>query len=147
MEKDICKAWPKRATILKDAFDAHKSKKYSLSIPALLAQADGICYDSLESSLFTKPKAKTKFKKLLEGKIATPLREAFLALIINDTTLMFNTKRIEQKRKSQAYFSAFNRHAILHGIDCQYQTEANSLRAIALLSYLQWAVSVISESK
>jgi hypothetical protein len=145
VEKDICKAWPIRAPLLKDAFEAHKSKKYSLSIPVLLAQVDGICYDSLKSFLFTKPKAKTRIKKLLEGKSPTPLSEAFLALIINDTTLMVNTKIIEQKRKSQPHFGTFNRHAILHGIDCKYQTEGNSLRAVALLSYLQWAVSVIAE--
>lgn len=147
VETNISKAWPKRAPLLKDAFEAHKSKKYSLSIPVLLAQADGICYDSLKSFLFTKPKAKIKIKKLLEGKSPTPLREAFLALIINDTTLMVNTKIIEQKRKSQPHFGTFNRHAILHGIDCEYHTEGNSLRAIALLSYLQWAVSVIDERK
>jgi len=56
VERKLIKYWPKRARIIKDSFCAHQKELYSLSIPVFLIQADGICYDILGVSLYSKDK-------------------------------------------------------------------------------------------
>ena len=50
----IAAAFPHRAKILTKALDAHAGGDYELSIPVLLAQADGIAKESIGIGLYKK---------------------------------------------------------------------------------------------
>ncbi len=141
IEHVVCITWPRRTEIMTDAFDAHKNCKYSLSIPIMLAQADGICHEILRVSLFTKHDGdiSKKVKELINSEIVnTPLATAFLGLVMEPSSVMTNTKKRDERQKHDPDYGPLNRHGILHGIDLDYSTETNSLRAIALISYLCW---------
>lgn len=141
IEHFVCKTWPRRAEIIKAAFEAHKERKYSLSIPTMLAQIDGICHSILEVHIFTKHNGdiSEKVKELISsGEVNTPLAIAFLDLIMEPSSVMTNTKKRDERQKNDPDYGPINRHGILHGIDLDYSTETNGLRSIALISFLCW---------
>lgn len=65
---------PPRASILKSAMTAHEEERYELSVPALLAQADGIAGDLLGGHLFRRVRntEKTRASRKLDEKLAGP---------------------------------------------------------------------------
>ena len=70
IEADLTECFPKRALILKKAFAAHKAGDYELSIPVLLAQADGIARDAIDKgsakfSIYSKRKSKRAIKAFI----------------------------------------------------------------------------------
>ena len=52
IETTVSAAFPNRQPIFRDAFEAHRSKKYNLSIPVLLAQADGMWGERFSRGVF-----------------------------------------------------------------------------------------------
>ena len=58
IECDLSGAYPRRSQILHDAFEAHRTGKYTLSIPVFLSQADGIWYDQFSKDFFRSGKRK-----------------------------------------------------------------------------------------
>jgi hypothetical protein len=133
------KRWQNRAVILSDAFDAHIAEKYTLSVPVLLAQADGISADLLGACLFTNQKGsirKAASRVITKDLHQRPLAKSFLGLLLETSGLRLDTHKREE-------LSSLNRHGVLHGLDCDYGTEANSLRGIALISFLEWVAKVI----
>ena len=148
IEIKACNSWPSREAIILDAFEAHKNCKYSLSIPVMLAQADGMSHDILGANLFTKYNGdvKKEVKKLIDfGKVDTSLAIAFLDLLTKPSSLMINTNIRDKSKKNDLYFGPCNRHGILHGIDLDYPTESNGLRAISLISFLVWLNDRVSK--
>jgi hypothetical protein len=144
VEAELCERFPDRAHILRDALEAHRAGKYTLSIPVLLAQADSIGCDVLgirRQFLTSKDKPKALQAKLsaiqLDGqpvplggvrqKIMDQLRKLSLAVA---------TEERDDLRRSGQLFSPLNRNGVLHGHDLDYHTEANSLRCISLLECL-----------
>jgi len=139
IRKSAVKRWRERAEILADAFDAHIAGKYSLSVPVFLAQADGISADLLGAWLFTKQKGSIEqaASKVIERHFQErPLAKSFLGLLLEVSGLGLDTRKRDE-------LSPLNRHGVLHGLDCDYATEANSLRGIALISFLEWVAQVI----
>ena len=53
IEAKLVVDYPQRAAILQEAFNAHRESKYNLSVPVLLAQADGIWSDRTDHNLFS----------------------------------------------------------------------------------------------
>ena len=152
VERKLIKYWPKRARIIKDSFCAHQKELYSLSIPVFLIQADGICYDILGVSLYSKdkkgiPKTNEKLNEEIDKAKVGDIKLKFdqlLDILLNflrfptsiNKTIFFNEN--ENKQEDNSAFGLFNRHLILHGKDTSYPTQANSLRAISILDYLIW---------
>ena len=107
---------PKRISILKQAFKAHKSKKFALSVPVFLSQADGICKEVTKQGLYFKENKAPKTKAYVDALdnnyfllgYLEPLR-ILLPIIYSDEYLEHNMK--------------FNRHKILHGEDYNYDNE------------------------
>ena len=133
--------WPHRRGILADAFDAHSKKLYTLSVPVMLAQADGMALDIFGAFLFTDGKGKIakKAKAIIEGQIAQrPLAKSFLGLLLDGSGLRVSTEKRDNLKAVGLSWSPLNRHGVLHGIDCDYPKECNSLRAIALIDFLNW---------
>ena len=146
VRKSVMKCWQKRAPILADAFDAHIAGKYTLSVPVLLAQADGISADLLGAYLFTNQSGsitKAASKAIKNHLPERPLAKSFLGLLLKASGLRLDTRKRDDLATSGLIFSSLNRHGVLHGLDCDYATEANSLRGIALISFMEWVAQVI----
>jgi hypothetical protein len=131
--------WRDRDEILADAFDAHIAGKFTLSVPVFLAQADGISAELLGAYLFTNRDGSIKqaASRIIESNFQKrPLAKSFLGLLLEASGLKSDTREREE-------LSTLNRHGVLHGLDCDYATEGNSLRGIALISFLEWVAEVI----
>ena len=139
------KHWISRAVILDDAFEAHSAHKYSLSVPVFLAQSDGIALDVFSSFLFTQHSGKVsdKIRAAIEDNFCErPLAASFLKPIAEHLTIRQGTAERDAQRSSGQVVSPLNRHGVLHGIDLDYATESNSLRAICLIEILAWYMDV-----
>jgi len=142
--------WPSREHILSDAFDAHTEQKYTLSVPVLLSQADGISHDLLGAFLFTNRKGKIsdKASQLRDDKFSNrPLAKSFLGLLLEASGLSTDTCERDKQIAERHVVSSLNRHGVLHGLDCDYATEANSLRGISLIEFLEWVAEVIEHKQ
>jgi hypothetical protein len=135
------KDFPRRTEILSAAFKAYDAKEYALSIPILLIQAEGICQDILSVKLFSKKKGVPVTKSALEPLPNDPLTEAMLSPLMTGCGITAN------ENERQEYPNAFNRHEILHGIDVEYASEINALKAISLLGYMVTAVAEAASKK
>jgi len=137
----------KRMEIIRDALDAHIAGKYTLSIPTLLPQIEGLL-----SSLTGEPAGKpTKtFKAEIEKRyddIIPSLSKDILLSLATSPILYGSTG------KDSHYFTpekfpewlahegltinqVFNRHAILHGVQIEYASKINSLKTFMLLDVI-----------
>ncbi|WP_061334291.1 hypothetical protein, partial [Clostridium botulinum] len=156
--KKILNIFPDRYKIIEDAYNAHKRGLYTLSIPVLLTQADGICKEMLGVSLYSKPRGKNepKTKNSLEsllkennievGKDSCIYSMLYYPLEIL-SCLVVNTWDIDKKYNNNEIYSKFNRHAIIHGTDTGYNNRTNSNKCIAILYYLCDVKKEIYENK
>ncbi len=135
--------WPQRAHILEECFDAHRQGKYVLSVPVFLSQADGIYHEiTTKAFLFTGHSKRKRFMSKFPRTNMEPidffdeevligcLHNIFLEPLKANSSIQENTEK--RGRRAQN----LNRHGVLHGIDVDYPTEANSLRGILLIKYL-----------
>jgi hypothetical protein len=145
VESALCERFPDRAHILADAFEAHRAGKYALSVPALLAQADGVGCDLLgipRQCFRQKNRLEARQKKLgaftLFGKPYTlhGIMQEMLEPLISPWSLAEDTDKRDLRQASEPWFGPLNRHDVLHGHDTGYPTEQNSLRCVVLLQYL-----------
>lgn len=123
---------PSRAAILREAFAAHRETRFALSIPTMLAQADGIYRDLVGGGLFTTKNGVPTSAKHVEERLARAdevmalTLRSFLEPLLSGSSLAEPWWRAER----------FGRHGVLHGVDTTYPTEQNSLRCVLLLAYL-----------
>jgi hypothetical protein len=128
-------AFPDRAPFLRDARWAHDRRRYRLSVPVLLAQADGICKDAIGVGLYKRGK---------RGRLET---DAFIAdLATGDLTTLVLTELVPLQRGSSLHRPTgrgeprlqgiLSRHGVLHGLDLNYGTRLNSLRAFMAVAYV-----------
>lgn len=142
IKQSVCFAWSERSKILEDAFTAHEQGQYSLSIPVMLAQADGICHEILGVSFYAKCNSVPRTAKAYRSKLKEPVSEEgfldifFLGPLNILSSLAFNTDHRDKEREKGASFGPLNRHGVMHGLDTDYNTRANGLRVVALLDYL-----------
>lgn len=138
-ESELENEHPRRATILNQAFAAHRNGQYFVSVPALLSQADGICFDLLGMQLYSKLSDGRTMK--LNGAVTADDRMsvAYLAPLVTVQPIAWSqaTRELEPGH--------LNRHAVLHGEDTEYGNEINSLKAVSLLSYASWALRLARE--
>ncbi len=132
IEASLCKEAPTRERYLRSAFAAHRRGDYAASIPLMLAQADGLCRDFTGNHLFS---GREKFVARFED--ARPYVLSLLIAVRETMPLSEN----EKQRAGKA--GLFNRHAIMHGESLDYDSAANSCRAISLLVYVAWALGEV----
>jgi hypothetical protein len=137
----LCTAFPQRSNIFTSAFKAHEAGQYELSIPVLLAQADGICLELTGIQLYSKRDGKTT--RVSEA-VATFDVDSFTAALLHPLTEVFPV--IFNSRERAGLSDILNRHAILHGESVTYGTHINSCKAISLLAFTAWALSDIQKS-
>lgn len=140
IESDLMKRFPKRALVLKKAFAAHRAGDYELSIPVMLAQADGIAREAFGKnvgrfSVYTKGKVEDAQKDsnfVVELAKDTLLGSAIVEVVLNSMPL--NVSEGDPMLTEEA----LNRHQILHGANTDYATPLNSCRAISWLDYVSY---------
>ena len=128
IEAKLISEFPCRAVILRDAFDAHRQGKYTLSVPAFLTQVDGFFYDRCDANLFYH-KGRKELRKRVEA-MPNELTRMYLMTLLNTRLPLLLS---EECRPDD--FTGLNRHQVLHGLVTDYDTQENSLKAIALLYY------------
>ena len=130
IERDLSGAYPRRSQILHDAFEAHRTGKYTLSIPVFLSQADGIWYDRFNKDFFRSGKRENTLKNC---KNDPQLQHIVTLLTLLEPKDQENNPLWANETERDSSFDAFNRHQVLHGESVDYATEPNSLKAISLL--------------
>lgn len=126
IEEALCADHPARAHLIKEAFAAHREGRYSLSIPALFAQADGICYDLTGSHYFT-GKGINRLAKRLDPET---LERAYLEPLLRTIPIA------DSSRQRRAKIPQLNRHAVMHGESTDFASEQNGLKAISFVNFV-----------
>lgn len=120
----------KRLSILKDAIWAHQNGLFTLSVPTLIPQIEGIIADNFKIKKYLKTNEyKRYFQSLLNEAIVIKNRNENINIFFTNVLLanfFHSTKNI----------GPLSRHAILHGGDVSYATNINSLRAILFVNAL-----------
>ena len=131
-EASLCREFPDRAALLKEAFDCHREGKYAASITLLLTQADGIVIETLGKPFFSKERSSSdpRTRKLIEDLQLSMYAEMLLEPLMTRGGMSANEQELSQ------YPHSLHRHQILHGIDTTYPSKLNSLKVITLVGYL-----------
>lgn len=131
-----------RMHIITDALEAHLDGKYTLVIPALLSQVEGIA-----SSILETPAGRST--ELVKSAV-TDRQGEFLRAASKDILIKFVTSPMGYGSVPTRYFTpekfhewleskgvpesqSINRHGILHGVDVHYDSKEKSLRVFLLL--------------
>ena len=137
LTQSILDNYPKRKEILECAFQLHSEGRYIASIPLFLAQADGICAETISTGLFTK--AEEQKNKIIEFIEMTKINEydftgIFLEALTIKTQFFKGSSSYSAKKKA----TAPNRNGILHGSSkhLDYGTKVNSFKAFSLLAFV-----------
>ena len=141
IEEELVKTCPRRARVLRSAFNAHRQRDYNNSVPAILKEADGMWHDLFGMNVFLVGERASIVKSIEQkqpyGLISTsliPLLQSTLPLWMNGSE-----RHNWMKQHRTDSFPELNRHEVLHGISVDYGTETNSLKAI---SFLNWRLVV-----
>ena len=131
--ESILLAHPARREILECAFQLHAEGRYVASVPLFLAQADGICAQTIGAHLFTDHEDREARISQLSAN-SDEVTATMLGLLGLKTQLGARIGRASAKHKSLAP----NRNGILHGArkHLDYGTEINSLKAFSLLAFV-----------
>lgn len=121
---------PNRMRPILSGIKAHKEKNYYLSIPVLLAQIDGICFDHFKAYFFS---SKDESKKKIKDQILNLNFDSILSLYLGPLQEKIN---ISSGKNNYIHPQIYNRHEIMHGINNEYGSETNSLKVISLLDYM-----------
>jgi len=144
MFNDLSNHFPERKEIFIQILASHKKKQYYLTIPCVLAQIDGICFDSTTRKFFIKEKKNKDFRFLPEiaeefANITSSIADAFSRPIFNQMPISAHESKLDN------FPVQLNRHLIMHGIDKNYGDEKNSLKCISLLFYLSDMLTLIDK--
>jgi hypothetical protein len=135
IERLLVERHPQRARILHSAFAAHVSGEFDLSVPVLLAQADGICQEAISVSLYERASGEPRLAAYVR---ALP-DDSFQGAALHPLTRPLPLTASRSERSPT--FDALNRHQVLHGESVTYGTEINSLKAISFINYVSYALS------
>ena len=124
----------RRLHILTAAVNAHCREDFWLSVPVLLAQAEGIVADGfnhkgrMNSNTYTRYRAEL-FRATDDDLVPEAVNEALIRFCVGVVYVAF--------AHGEPVSSTLSRHAILHGGDVDYGTAANSLKVLLLIDFLQ----------
>jgi hypothetical protein len=124
----------KRMHILDAAVEAHRQGNYLLSVPALLAQAEGIIADGVNHPGRMGGKL---YEEFVTGLFASGVHEQITAAINKAVVSFWRSVLYVGFEHGQVVGSPLSRHAIMHGGDVDYGTQQGSLKAILLVDLLQ----------
>ena len=138
IESDLNRLYPKRARFVSAARRAHEAGDFALSIPLLLAQADGTCRDAIGVQLFKRKQSKGAKEMKVEPATADYAKsvgvDSFNAALLAPLAETLPISAVPDERGEG--FNQLNRHQVMHGESVEYDTEINGLRAWSLLNYV-----------
>jgi len=126
----------KRLPIISTIIKGHLNGYYMLTVPAMLAQIEGVLVEGILKLEAVAPDEQIKYKHqksflgqfLLGDKGSFSFDEQIEEFYLNTVLVNFDRgKEVE---------SDLSRHAILHGEDVSYGTKINSLKGILIFDYL-----------
>ncbi len=140
----LIERFPTRLHVLKDAFQAHNEGKYTLSIPVLLSQADGIGCEifSISNSFFTLSDRTTAIDTALSSinpdnlDVLNDYKGQLLLALKNKLSVHEKTTSLADLQTADPSYGPLNRHGVLHGLHVNYATQLNSMRCIIFLDYI-----------
>ncbi|WP_143185620.1 hypothetical protein [Winogradskyella jejuensis] len=115
-----------RQKIIVEALDCHNEQKYYASTLLFLSQADGIC----NGQLYRTKKEKEALKKFLSKSENGNFINILLRMITDESAIDVGYS------KKESFDSKLNRHAVVHGLDLNFGSEINSLKAFSLLCFV-----------
>ena len=121
--------------MLEDAFNAHREGKFTLSVPVLLIQADGMWYDKFQSNFFSSKARDQTVKSVLSTNAQRFFKALYFKPLFSSSLPLW-----QSESEREASFDELNRHQVLHGEVVDYYTEQNSLKIIAFLNCLEWVL-------
>jgi len=137
-----------RMHIINDALDAHIDGKYTLVIPALLSQVEGIASSILETPAGSSTGlVKCAVTERLGEFWKAPMKDNLIKFITSPAGYgsvgkkepgYFTVEKFPEwlKSKGVSGSQSINRHGILHGVHVDYASKENSLRVFLLLDVL-----------
>jgi len=133
IKNDIQNKFPHRSQILECAFGAHTRGEYELSVPVLLAQADGICHELIGVQLYSRRDGQPRTSDFVEQLTINALTAALMEPLRVPLPI---SASVADRQSADYPSSSLNRHQILHGEVVDYATQTNSCKAISLLWYV-----------
>jgi len=130
LQKRLLVAYPDRAEPLRQAFLAESQGLHFVSIPVLLAQADGIAVDIVGGKLFKSVKKRPQAAGRIDEMALEEFYQKYLA------ALMQNGGFNASQENMHEFPHAPNRHEIMHGRDIIYGTRQNYLKTLSLLAFI-----------
>ena len=138
IELSLIAQYPNRRRIFEDAFNAHREGRFTLSIPTLLAQVDGLSHELWQAPFFCARESTPLVEKRLEQFDERSALRDWLRPLTQKGSLRENTRHLPKDRVT------FNRHLVMHGLRPDYASEIDSLKCIALLEFVR-SVSFVFE--
>lgn len=136
VEKRVVGRNPNRKSIIKEAFDNHRNKRYYSAIVLLLTQIDGLCYDETKK-LYFKNNGKLQRSKIYKPEVEEKITEKQKFIIEGFEIPLKQSTGINEHTDNISKFPIrLNRHEIIHGIDYNFGTKINSLKIISFLNYI-----------
>ena len=150
----------RRMAILKDALSVHKQSKWTLSIPSLLPQIEGISLDIVKQLGLPSDKKAIVIDKNINKEIGKTVPSQVFSRLSIDIftpremvaiyTLLYYLEGqlykwidlLEEIRQTDE-LDYLNRHAVLHGAQIDYASKINSLRCFLVLDTLQLATKTL----
>jgi hypothetical protein len=129
IERSVVQRFPKRQRLLTAAFRAHRARDYALSVPAFLTQVDGISRDLWRANFFRSSQSNRSINRLVRDGRVPPLSATLRRQLLEPGSIRASSNGDGEGLR-------FNRHAILHGNDTEFDREEYSLRCIALLDFM-----------
>lgn len=122
IETTLIQKYPKRKSILLEAFKAHKMKMFFSSTILFISLTDGIC----DGKLFRGKNALNSF--FTENNVSNRIKE----VLDKESAINVDTRKIDKSN----YFSELNRHGVVHGLHTDFGNEINSLKALSMLCFI-----------
>jgi hypothetical protein len=109
----------------------------------MLIQADGICKTKCNFSVYKiGNNNKLKIVELADKQISENAPGSFVMAQFDDNAPIFSNFV-----PGQTQYNRLGRHAVIHGVDTEYGTKINSLKAISWLGYVALALSQPDEEE
>lgn len=128
-----------RMHILRDALEAHRQGKYTLSVPALLPQIEGILSDYVVANDI--PAKLGKIYKVYNAALGDPnshnlARWTVATLLYQLKNNVYDRTDFDKEIEKPINRRRITRHTILHGIALKYDKPIHSLKTFVLLDAL-----------
>ena len=134
--------FPSRWPLLEEAFRAHREELYGVSVPTMLAQAEGIGMDlwGENGRVMSEKGAGVIGARVADALAGAGLTDetiaAFVGQVSGSNRIRASSGTLDDDDWPAGRVAFLNRHAVLHGFDVAYATEANGLRCVLLLDLL-----------